>query len=178
MTLALGALAVAPTAAAHVTVSPSQAEPQRAALLTFSVPNERAGTVVTGLRVTVPAAVTILQIQAKAGWRESIDGRAVSWRGGAIPPHRFDTFTVRAAMPQREGPVVFRALQLYANGHNPTYRPVGEVAAAWPPTVARGRDSGARTLGKAALFVAIAAAALAVGAGFLALWTWLRGTGS
>ena len=53
-----------------------------------------------------------------------------------------------------------------------------EVTAARPVVDAKGRDSGARTLGKAALFVAIAAAALAVGAGFLALWTWLRGTGS
>ena len=52
------------------------------------------------------------------------------------------------------------------------------LTAARPVVDAKGRDSGARTLGKAALFVAIASAALAVGAGFLALWTWLRGTGS
>ena len=35
-------------------------------------------------------------------------------------------------------------------------------------------DVGARTLGKAALIVAIGAAALALGAGFLALYVWLR----
>jgi len=178
VTLALGALALAPAAAAHVTVSPTQAEPERAALLTFSVPNERPDTVVTGLVVSMPPAVTVLQIQAKAGWQESIGARTVSWRGGRIPPRRFDTFTIRAAMPATEGTVVFRSLQIYADGHNPTWRPAVQVDAARPAVDAKGRDSGARTLGKAALFVAIAAAALAVGAGFLALWTWLRGTGT
>ena len=178
MTLALGALAVAPAAAAHVTVSPTQAEPERAALLTFSVPNERPDTVVTGLVVSMPPAVTVLEIQAKAGWQESIGGRTVSWHGGRIPPRRFDTFTVRAAMPARSGTVVFSSLEIYANGHNPTWRPAVEVTPTRVAVDAKGRDSGARTLGKAALFVAIAAAALAVGAGFLALWTWLRGTGA
>jgi uncharacterized protein YcnI len=178
VTLALGALALAPAAAAHVTVSPTQAEPERAALLTFSVPNERPDTVVTGLVVSMPPAVTVLQIQAKAGWQESIGRRTVSWRGGRIPPRRFDTFTVRAAMPARAGPVVFSSLEIYATGHNPTWRPTVEVAAGARSADAKSRDSGARTLGKAALLVAIAAAAIAVGAGFLALWTWLRGTGT
>ena len=164
-------LAVASDAFAHVTVTPARVEPGEDVLLTFAVPNEQEVGAVDEVRIRLPSEVEA--VQAKAGWRAGREGRTLVWRGGPIAPGEFETFAVALAAPFSLGEVVFPVEERFASGGVERYRPRVRVEEAAAPA-RDGRDSGARTLGKAALFVAVAAGAVAVGAGFLALGGWLR----
>ena len=164
-------LAAAPDALAHVTVSPARVEPGEDVLLTFAVPNEEEVGAIGEVRIRVPSAVEA--VEAKPGWRASRRGRTLVWQGGPIAPGELETFTVALAAPRSPGRVVFPAEERFVSGSVKRYRPAVRVEAA-DTGRASGRDAGARTLGKAALFAAIAAGAVAVGAGFLALGGWLR----
>jgi hypothetical protein len=173
LTVCVVALTFAPGAAAHVLVTPTRFEPGEEATLVFSMPDEQTVAAVA-LEVTAPAGLRFAAAEAKPGWRVSATPARVVWRG-RLEPRQLTTFAVDFYAPQRVGDVTFFVRERYADGRESVYRPVVQIAEA--PTL-RTRDTGARTLGKAALFVAIAAGALAVGAGFLALYTWLRSPSS
>ena len=162
-------LAAAPDAFAHVTVTPSRVEPGEDVVLAFAVPNEQQVGAVDEVRISLPARVEA--IEAKPGWRAERLGRTLVWRGGPIAPGELEIFAVALSAPGSPAEVVFPVEERFANGGVQRYRPSLRVVEA---AAGGGRDSGARTLGKAALFVAIAAGAVAVGAGFLALGGLLR----
>jgi hypothetical protein len=67
--------------------------------------------------------------------------------------------------------VLFNVLVGDRTGKSITYRVGLDITANW------NQDKGARTLGKAALGVAIVAAILALGALFVGLYVWLRPRG-
>ena len=93
-------------------------------------------------------------------------------RGGRVPTGEFATFALRVTAPRRSSVMNFGVRQQWSDGKSKAGFVRVLVARGTPLLSAR--DSGARTLGKSALFVAIAAGALALGAGFLAMARWLR----
>jgi uncharacterized protein YcnI len=164
-------LAAAAPAAAGVTVAPSKVAPDQEVILAFAVPNDNdrqadAPRVV----IATPPDFRLEDAGARPGWTAQLVGKGtVAWRGGSIPPGQFESFTLRGTTPRGRVRLVFTVLVAHTSGPTDTYRPTVLVS---PP--ASGHDSGARTLGGIALAVGLAAAAIAIGGGFLALWLWLR----
>ena len=171
---ALLLLALPSAAAAHVTVTPRRLAPGAEALLVFSAPNERERVTVDALTVELPAGFVVGAVETKDGWQVTNAGRTVTWSGGRIPPGQFALFSLRAVASDRDGTFSATAVERFGDGRRAIFHPrvsVGILRTAPKP----GADSGARTLGKFALGVALAAALLSVAAGFLALRTWLFG---
>jgi hypothetical protein len=170
------ALALPAAADAHVKVEPTRIPPGASRILVFSAPAEDPVANVVGLELELPRNVILDEIEAKPGWKGTFDGQKVVWSGGRIPPRQFATFSLLVTAPLQPGVLRFVSHEVLSNGSRSiTYRPVVVVAKAPAPAAARsGRDSGARTLGKAALAVALAAGAIALLAGFGALYLWLR----
>jgi len=117
----------------------------------------------------IPADFQLDDAEAKPGWTQSRTGQAIAWSGGQIPKGQFGRFAIRGTAPKNAETVVFNVLVGNHKGKSTTYR-VGLVVAAHGP-----RDTGARSLGKAALAVAVIAGLLSLGALFTALYVWLRG---
>ena len=82
--------------------------------------------------------------------------------------HSSPRFSIRGTAPAKVETVLFNVLVGDRTGKSITYRVGLDV------TATCAQDKGARTLGKAALGVAIVAAILAVGALFVGLYVWLR----
>lgn len=131
---ASGALLVAPAAAAHVTVNPSEVAADSFARLTIRVPTERA-VPTTKVTVRLPRGLFFVSFQPKAGWGrsttterldppvelfgEQITERiaTVTWEGGTIAPGEFDEFGISAKVPNAPGrKLSFPALQTYDGG--------------------------------------------------------------
>ena len=162
------ALALAAPAAAHVSLAPKSVAVGADVDLVFGVPNKDDAAGVVRVTVAVPSDFRLDDGEAKPGWTQSRTGQAITWAGGRIPENQFAWFAVRGTAPSRPETVLFNVLVGSRGGQTTTYR--------IPLAVKRGatNDVGARTLGKAALVVALAAAVLALAAGFLALYVWLR----
>ena len=130
-----GALLLAPTAAAHVTLNPRDAVADSFAKFDVRVPNERPTADTIGVTVRLPQGLTDVSFQAKPGWRRTVtmqklakpitvEGEqvtervaTVSWSGGTIAPGEFDEFGISAHVPNTPGRVlVFPALQTYTGG--------------------------------------------------------------
>src|SRR5271168_232249 len=71
---ALGVLALAGTAFAHVTITPASAPQGSTAELTFKVPNEESAAATVELQVQVPTAHPVAQFLVKPvpGWKISV----------------------------------------------------------------------------------------------------------
>ena len=131
-------VALAGTAGAHVTVSPSSL-PQGTddAILTFRVPNESSTASVIGLHVQFPLdhPIVVLNPEAGSGWSVSVhstklpkpvttdDGTftttvsEIDWSGGSIPVGQFGEFNVLAqGIPTGTSLLVFKAVQFYSDG--------------------------------------------------------------
>jgi hypothetical protein len=171
----LAALVAAPAATAHVDLRPGLVEPDSTPTLTFTVPNDEqtAGTI-TGFSVEVPANALVLAVETSPGWQISQQARRVRWTGGRIPYGQYVEFRLRLGTPAVTGSIELTSRTTYASGAELRIPLPLVLAPASRPAATSARDEGARTLGKAGLGVALAAAVLALGAGFLGLWLWLR----
>jgi uncharacterized protein YcnI len=126
-----------PAALAHVSVTPSTAEPGSTAELAFRVPNEEAHAATTRFTVQIPTDHPIAQLLAKPiqGWKVTVhtirltkplvtdDGTfhtvvsQVTWSGGRIEPGQYQDFALSAdPLPEAPTTLVFKALQGYGNG--------------------------------------------------------------
>ena len=160
--VALYALALADSAAAHGTLSPNLAAPGSTERFTIEIPNGRDDARITGLRVTLPDGVELEEIEARQPrWAASADGQALTWRGGPIEPREFDSFAFSAKLPDEEGELALSAQEQYDDGPGPSFRLAVTLAGA---TAGSGRDEGARTLALTALAVSLVAAAGALAA--------------
>lgn len=134
----VGVLALSvPAALAHVSITPSTAEPGSTTELTFRVPNEEAKAATTRLTLQIPTDQPIAQLLAKPvpGWTVSVrtarlakplvtdDGTfhsvvsQVTWSGGRIEPGQYQDFALSAdPLPDEPTTLVFKALQGYTNG--------------------------------------------------------------
>jgi uncharacterized protein YcnI len=162
------ALVLAAPAAAHLSVDPNRIHTGQLADVTFSIPNEGDASGVDHVTLGIPSDFQLDDAEAKPGWTQSRTGQAVTWSGGLIPKRTFARFTIRGTAPAKAETVLFNVLVGDRTGKSITYRVGLDV------TADSAQDTGARTLGKAALGVAIVAALLALGALFVGLYLWLR----
>ena len=135
--LTLAGLAIAATASAHVTVSPTSLPQGSTAELTFKVPNEESKANTVELQLQIPTAYPIAQVLAKPvpGWKitehtvtlakplTTDDGTFTSavdeidWTGGSIPPGEYQDFQISVdPLPTDTTQLVFKAVQTYSNG--------------------------------------------------------------
>jgi uncharacterized protein YcnI len=165
---AAAALVVAGPASAHLSIYPPTVETGQLVDLVFSVPNQDDANDVDHVTLGIPPDFDLDDAEAKSGWSQSRTGKAVTWSGGRIPKGEFARFSIRGTAPKEAETLLFNVLVGDRTGKSITYRVGLDVLAHGP------EDSGARSLGKAALGVAVVAALLALGALFTALWIWLR----
>jgi uncharacterized protein YcnI len=164
-----GALVAAAPASAHLSIYPPSVQMKQSVDLVFSVPNENDPHGIDHVTLGIPPDFQLDDAEAKPGWTQNRTGQAITWAGGNIPKGQFAQFSIRGTAPSNPETVLFNVLVGDHKGKSTTYR-VGLTVAAHGP-----QDSGARSLGRAALAVAVIAALLSVGALFTALYVWLRG---
>jgi uncharacterized protein YcnI len=162
------ALVFAAPAAAHLSLNPSRIHTGQLADITFSIPNADDAIGINHVTLGIPADFQLDDAEAKPGWTQSRTGQAITWSGGSIPKNQFATFRIRGTAPLKVETVLFNVLVGDRTGKSITYRVGLDI------TADSNQDKGARTLGKAALGVAIVAAILALGALFVGLYVWLR----
>ncbi len=127
-------LALATPALAHVTVQPTEAPAGSFFRFVVRVPNERDKAATTKVEVKFPDALTFVSFQDKEGWKRDVKIKeldeptevlgeqitevvdSVTWSGGRIEPGEFEEFGFSARVPEREGTLVFPALQTYSSG--------------------------------------------------------------
>ena len=165
---AFSALALAAPAGAHLSIDPAKVHTGAAVDLVFSVPNQDDAPGVDHVTLGIPQDFELDDAEAKSGWTQSRTGQAITWSGGMIPKGTFARFSIRGTAPQKAETVLFNVLVGDRTGKSITYRVGLDV------TAASTEDTGARSLGKAALAVAVVAAVLALGALFVGLYLWLR----
>jgi hypothetical protein len=120
---AAAALVVAPAAAAHGSVRPTVAPPGAVQGFTFLIANGRDDAGMVGFSLELPAGAAVEEVTARQPeWIASSSGRRVEWRGGPIPARAFESFTLRARMPDREGSVAFVGRELFDDGPGPPFR--------------------------------------------------------
>jgi uncharacterized protein YcnI len=166
--LACSALVFTGAASAHLSLDPARVTTGQPVDLTFSVPNEDDAVGVDHVTLGIPGDFDLDDAEAKPGWTQSRTGQAITWSGGTIPKGQYATFSIRGTAPAKVETVLFNVLVGDRRGKSITYRIGLDVAAHGP------RDPGARSLGKAALIVAVIAGALAVAGIFFGLYVWLR----
>jgi uncharacterized protein YcnI len=158
---AVAALALTPSALGHGSVRPTVAAPGAAQQFTFVVLNGR-DTGIVSFRLELPSGAAVEDVTARQpAWIATSTTNTVEWRGGPIPARAFDSFQVRVRMPDREGTASFVGTEVFQDGPGPPYRFDVVLAGAGASASGEATDEGARTLGKAALVVAIAALLLA-----------------
>jgi uncharacterized protein YcnI len=162
------ALVFTGVASAHLSIDPAQVTKGELVDLVFSVPNEDDPVGVDHVTLGIPADFSLDDAEAKPGWSQSRTGQAITWSGGNVPKGQYATFSIRGTAPKKAETVLFNVLVGDRNGKSITYRVGLDVQAHGQ------RDSGARSLGKAALLIAILGGALALVALFSALYVWLR----
>ncbi len=162
------ALIFAAPASAHLSIDPAKVLPGQGVDLVFSVPNEDDAAGIDHVTLGIPQDFHLDDVEAKPGWTQSRTGQAVTWSGGMIPKGTFARFALRGTAPDKVETVLFNVLVGDRTGKSITYRVGLDVAAGL------GEDKGSRTLGKAALGVAILAAVLGLAALFVGLYLWLR----
>jgi uncharacterized protein YcnI len=165
---ACSALALAAPAGAHLSIDPPKVVKGQLVDLVFSVPNQGDAIGVDHVTLGIPQDFALDDAEAKPGWTQSRTGQAITWSGGMIPKGTFARFSIRGTAPAKAETVLFNVLVGNRTGKSITYR-VGLDVTSTPE-----HDSGARTLARAALGVAILAAVLALGALFTGLYLWLR----
>jgi uncharacterized protein YcnI len=136
--------------------------------LVFSIPNGDDKYGVDHVTLGIPADFELWDAEAKTGWAQSRTGQAVTWGGGKIPKGQFGRFAIRGTAPRNPETVLFSVLLGDSKGKSTTYH-VGLLV-----SDAQSHDTRARSLGKAALAVAVVAGILSLGALGLALYLWLR----
>jgi uncharacterized protein YcnI len=135
--LTVAGLALAATASAHVTVSPTALPRGSTAELTFKVPNEESKANTVELQLQIPTDHPIAQVLAKPvpGWTitehtatlakplTTDDGTfttavsEVDWTGGSIAPGQYQDFQISVdPLPSDTNQLVFKAVQTYSDG--------------------------------------------------------------
>jgi uncharacterized protein YcnI len=156
-------LAMPATALAHVELDPARVAPGSFTLFTILSPDE-ATVPLTGLRITIPAGMTVDSAAGTPGFttrivRDQTHRIAVlSWQGGHVAPGDLALFRFSAAV-SGGGTLRPVAVQTFADGSSRVWHtPTVEVAG----TAGGGSDTVARGIAVVALAVAAAAVALAL----------------
>ncbi len=162
------ALIFAAPAGAHLSINPETVRTGALVDLVFSVPNAADTRGIDRVTIAAPPGFVLDDGQAVAGWTQQRTGQTLTWNDGNIPLRQYARFGIRGTAPSQAGTVLFNVLVADRTGRSLSYRVGIQVIAHGP------RDNGARSLGKAALVVAVIGAGLALAAMFVALYVWLR----
>jgi periplasmic copper chaperone A len=129
---ALALLAQAP-ASAHVVLSTPEARPNAYYVGEFRLSHGCGESPTVAFRIEIPDGINIARPQPKPGWAIEIERAplpapvrteygeitdrvsAVTWRG-LLPTDQFDQFALLMKLPNRPGPIYFRALQTCEQG--------------------------------------------------------------
>jgi uncharacterized protein YcnI len=163
-------LLFAGSASAHLSIDPQRVQTGAEVDVVFSVPNEDDAVGVDHVTLGIPADFDLDDAEAKPGWTQSRTGQAITWSGGLIPKGQYATFAIRGTSPEKAETVLFNVLVGDRTGKSITYRVGLDVASTST------EDTSARSLGKAALVIAIVAAVLALVALFAWVYRWIRPT--
>ncbi len=132
------------------------------------MPNQDDPVGVDHVTLGIPADFTLDDAEAKPGWTQSRTGQAITWSGGNVPKGQYATFAIRGTAPEKAR----RCSSTCSSATGRASRsPTGSGSTSRRTAQ---QDSGARSLGRAALLIAILGAALALVALFTALYVWLR----
>jgi uncharacterized protein YcnI len=128
------AMALAPWAAAHVSIDPPSAPAGRTQKLSFSIGHGCQGSATNAVTIHLPDGVLAAKPMPKAGWSVTtaeaplaapvqLHGKAINsavrditWKGGPLPDAMFDEFTLQARLPDAPGKLYFKVTQLCEQG--------------------------------------------------------------
>jgi uncharacterized protein YcnI len=116
LAVGVAALALAPTAAAHITMAPTRVDPGERVRFQLFVPAERFNAETTAATLTAPAGAKLEGAEGVSGWSLEHDDRSVTWSGGRLVTGQLQTFYFCARMPSTEGEVAFATRQRYTDG--------------------------------------------------------------
>jgi uncharacterized protein YcnI len=152
--IAIGALAIAPAAFAHVTTSPSFVEVGVSAIVAFETPNERAPHATTSLVLEAPPGIQLESVAPPDGWSAEVSDRTARWTGGRIERDDVVAFALRVTARTRPGTEKFSAVQAYDDGKTvewTTTLTVLPAAAEQAPSQRLGRALAAGAVGLAVI---------------------------
>jgi uncharacterized protein YcnI len=157
------ALAAAPTAGAHGTLTPVSAPADSVQEFELLVPNERHDAGVVAVALHLPDGARLESASGVAGlWTVTSEENVVTWRGGPIDRESLQAFSFTARLPSQPGPSEFTLVESYDDGD----------AAPFPiPVFVTEPESGGSSSSVAfvALLLAIAAVLIALAALLVAL---------
>lgn len=110
------ALAVAPLAEAHVTVSPPFVDDGTPSTVVFQTPNERPPHATTSLRLEAPAGIDLAIADPPPGWQLSVSEGVATWTGGRIEHSSVVAFPLQVTAHTDAGLQTFKAVQAYDDG--------------------------------------------------------------
>jgi len=122
--VALGALAAAPCASAHSTISPPSAKTKTLQQFTLEVQAERPGAITNRVEVTFPAGFDVETFAASPGWKRSVttEGageeasvRRVVWTGREASPDADPVFSFTGTLAEARS-YGARVRQVYSDG--------------------------------------------------------------
>lgn len=106
---------------AHVIVRPQESAPGANETYTMRVPTEGNSATVR-IEVEFPAAAGVSTVEPKTGWsldqRKDASGKIVGaiWSGASIAPREASEFSFVARNPGEETKLVWKVIQIYADG--------------------------------------------------------------
>lgn len=157
-------VALAAPAAAHVTVSSTDASQGGYGMLTFRVPNESDTAATTKLTITLPSKTPLAHVtaQSKPGWKVTTDTTtfdapvkvgdfelteavtSITWTAtdGGIPVGGFDTFAISGGPLPASQTLVLPATQTYDDGDVVAWDQTGDGAERPAPTLTLAEGGG------------------------------------
>ena len=121
---ATGALALAPAAFAHATLSPPVAKAKVLQQFTLAVPTEEEGATTTSVELTLPSGFAIDSFEPEPGWKRSEQAtgsgeekviQKVTWTGGKVPTGEDAVFRFDASLDSSKR-YALEVRQTYSNG--------------------------------------------------------------
>jgi len=121
---ATGALALAPAAFGHATVSPPVAKAKVLQQFTLAVPTEEEGATTTSVELTVPSGFAIDSFEPEPGWKRSEQAtgsgeeqviQKATWTGGKVPTDEDAVFRFDASLDSSKT-YTLHVRQTYSNG--------------------------------------------------------------
>ena len=122
--VAAAALAAAPAAFGHASISPAVAKAKTLQYFTLAVPTEKEGATTTKIELTPPAGFGIDSFEPAPGWKRDVQAsgsgeeatiQKVTWSGGKTPTEEDSVFHF-VASPDSSETYKFSVRQTYSDG--------------------------------------------------------------
>ena len=122
--VAAAALAAAPAAFGHASISPAVAKAKALQYFTLAVPTEKEGATTTKIELTPPAGFGIDSFEPAPGWKRDVQSsgsgeeesvQKVTWSGGKTPTGEASVFHF-VASPESSKTYEFDVRQTYSDG--------------------------------------------------------------